>query len=144
MARINFDEVEEGSSFAIIPEGEYIAQIEAAETATGAKGEYWKIRLAITEGDYKGLKVFDNISFSEGALGIAKKFLKETEVLSLGATEYTPDMVIGAIVKVYVIIETYVDRNGTEKKTNKVRTASYESTKNPSTNELIGKEEIPF
>lgn len=72
--------VEPNSVFEVIPDGEYKAQIINSEkkTARTGSGDYLKLELEITEGPYKGRKVWANLnlwSTNEQAREISYKSL---------------------------------------------------------------------
>jgi len=69
--KINFDEVETGGGgFAPIPDGNYLVKIESIHSGrqTRAGDEMWGLELVVTDGDYQGRKIFDNLVFSQKAL----------------------------------------------------------------------------
>lgn len=72
---LTFDmEAVEESVNEIVPKGKYQAVIEECEYKLSASSSkpMWSIAMVITEGDYKGRKLFTNMSFSEKALPITK------------------------------------------------------------------------
>lgn len=75
----NMKETAEDSGFAPLPKGTYLVTIESAEfkLSKSSSKPMWAMVYAIAEGEFaeKNRKVFDNISFSEGALGRTKKML---------------------------------------------------------------------
>jgi len=73
---IDLSQVEE-ASFEAVPVGTYEAVIEGCEFkhSQNSGAPMWSLKTQITEGDYAGRVVFDNISFSEKALPYTKKTL---------------------------------------------------------------------
>jgi hypothetical protein len=56
----DFTDVPDQQSFELLPKGSYKVSITDAKYDTNAKGnEFAKVTLTVTEGDYKGRKVFD-------------------------------------------------------------------------------------
>jgi hypothetical protein len=97
------------------PPGEYVVQVEKyniketkdVNPETGKKGSYINWELTITEGEYKGKKLFHMTSLSEKATGLLKSFLEPCGVEIADDNSFDPDEAIGAQIKVVVAHEDY-------------------------------------
>lgn len=77
MPEYDWDKVEEAQGYSPLPDGKYYCVVEKADLGTTANGdEMFKLEFKVLEGAFKGRKLFDNIIFSERALGRAKLMLK--------------------------------------------------------------------
>ena len=73
---INIDDIQPTSSFELIPDGKYLAEVIASEVVPTKKGNgrILKLTFSILQGDYMGRKVFQNLNIenpSETAQAIA-------------------------------------------------------------------------
>lgn len=88
--KINFDEVDSGSGgFQPIPDGNYLVRIESIHSGrqTSKGDEMWGLELVVTDGDYQGRKIFDNLVFSEKALWRVKMVCSRFGVPLTGEVE---------------------------------------------------------
>lgn len=104
----------EGQSYEAIPKGTYAAVIEECEFKMSASSgkPMWNLVLTISEGDFKGRKLFTFLSFSEAALPGTKTQIQRIapELLS---KRFDPKKIaadgtlIGKAVRVKTKLETY-------------------------------------
>jgi len=108
MPMANLGDVEDAKEFPLIPAGEYICKVEVIkEKMSGAGNKVWRIQLNITEGDWMGSNIFDNLTWSAGTLPRIKNFFRaiEYDVEKKEDVEYIPDMAIGKLVRVVAKVE---------------------------------------
>ncbi len=126
MPRINFSTVDDATDFTPLPEGTYACRIDSVEEARTSRGdEMWKLRLVVTEGEYAGRLIFDNLVFSEKALKRVKFVCSRLGLDVSGELDLTPAMIHGKTCRVRVEIEEYVDEEEKEKTRNRVPFAGY-------------------
>lgn len=112
--------VEESGNFAPVPENDYVVKIDAVQELdkngrplkSQNGNRMVKVRYKIAEGDYKGRKLFDNITFiSPGAkgAGISKHFLHVIGEPYEGQFQVAPESWIGKSLKVSVTIDDSYD-----------------------------------
>lgn len=73
MPKIDWKNVSD-EQFVLIPEGDYevtITEVNESETQKG--DEMWKLKLAISEGEYKGKTILTQLVFNDGGYGNIKK-----------------------------------------------------------------------
>jgi len=130
---------EEYKSFTPAPEGDYTLEITGAEEKESKKGSPMaNVALEISEGEYKGKKLWHNVTFlpkSETASGIAKHFLHAIGEPHDGKVDVDMGNWKGKMLKVHLIISEYIDKNGKPKKKNEIQEIFVEEEKN---------EEVPF
>lgn len=127
MVVMNFDEIDEASSFDPIPEGWYVctlSEIEVRQTKAG--DEMWGLKWEIVEGEYEGRFIWDNLVFTPKVYGRVKLLFTRCGVVPAGDFEPVPAMIEGKTVKVYTEINEYTDDNGKAKKNNKVTFDGYD------------------
>lgn len=124
---IDFDKVDEASSFDPIPEEWYLSQLaEVEETTTKAGDPMWKLKWEIIQGEFEGRFVWDNLVFVEKAYGRVKLLLRRCGVDTTGRIKVVPAMIEGKTVKLFAEINEYVDDQGKTKRNNKVSFDGYD------------------
>lgn len=144
MPEVPFGEVSDTENFSPIPEGKYLCKIADVKEETTKNGnDVWKITLEVSEGEFKGRKIFDNLIFTEKAFGRVKKLYSAIGGYDLAqARNCETSDILDQVVLVETCIDSYKDNNGNDRQTNKVTFAGYESATDP--NDLIGDNEVPF
>lgn len=110
---INMEEVE-GQSFEAIPKGTYDGVIEELEfKMSNSSGKpMWSVAIVITDGEYRGRKLFTNLSFSEGALPGTKtniqRFAPDILTRAFDPRKIAAEgKLVGKAVRVKTKLETY-------------------------------------
>lgn len=66
MARVDYTDTPDNQDFPILPEGEYLCEVEnVGEGTTKAGDEMWSLRFRVLQSPYLGRCVFDNLVLSE-------------------------------------------------------------------------------
>ena len=107
--KIDFDEVDDHEEFGVLPEGEYLCEVEACEEKTGkTSGEpYWNLKMAVIEGEHENRIIFDKLFFTEGALKRTKLVFKRLGVDVSGEQNYEEEELVGRQAYVTAAIEQY-------------------------------------
>jgi hypothetical protein len=131
MPRMNFDKVEEVGDYSPLPEGKYPVKVyECEEKQSQAGNETWNIKMEVVEGEFKGKRIFDNITWSDKAFPRTKLVLSRLGLPVKGEIDYQPDDLVDQTAIVEVEIEEFVSEddvgNIKKKKRNKVTFAGYE------------------
>ena len=112
---VNFSDVQDTTTFSILPAGTYVCRvIDAAEKTNNKDGSsYISITIEVEEGPYTKRLIFDQLFFTEKTIARSKSVLKEFGIQCNGETDISRDMFIGSKVCVTIVIQTYqgVDRN---------------------------------
>ena len=128
MPQIDFDEVEDVKGFKPLPAGTYTCRLEEVEESSTQWGdEMWKLKFVVTEGQYEGRWIFDNLVFSARAMKRVKFICSRLGLAVAGAMNLTPEMLQGRSCAVQVDIEDYTDGEGRAKQRNVVPFAGYEA-----------------
>ena len=127
MPSIDFTAVDEAADFSPLPDGQYrcrLDQIEPDRTQYG--DEMWKLRFAVEDEPFQGRFIFDNLVFSEKALGRVKLICSRLGLDVSGAVNVTPELLRHRVCLIEVESEEYVDEEGNTKKRNIVPFAGYQ------------------
>jgi hypothetical protein len=147
MPRINFAEVDNVQDFSPVPQGKYPCRlVEVEEASTQYGDEMWKLKFEITEGEYAGRFIFDNMVFSEAAMKRVKLICSRLGLNTSGEVDLTPGMLEGCSCLLSVEVEDYEDHEGRIKKRNVVPFAGYEraNAADHSVNNGLDESELPF
>ena len=126
MPKIDFSTVEDVQDFTPLPKGKYRCQLVEVEEATTQSGyEMWKIRFEVTEGEFNGRFIFDNLFFSDKGLKRTKLLCNRLGLDVSGELDLTPDKIKGLACYVEVDVEEYEDSNGQTKPRNVVPFAGF-------------------
>lgn len=121
MPRVDFSKADEATGFAPIPDGQYKACVEKVEERTTSTGsDMWSVEWRIVEGKYLGRKIFDNLVFSQKGMGRVKLMLKRMGFDVSGELDCQPEMIHGKQLFISVYTDSYADREGTERKVNRI------------------------
>ena len=133
MPTVDFSEVDTAQDYSLLPDGEYLCRIDSIDDTmtTNAGDAMWNLQMVVDDGDYRGRKVFDKIAFSRAALPRVKLLCKQLGLDVSGVSVLEPERLIGRAVHVTVEIQSYTDRYGEEKQTNKVTFAGYRKAGGP-------------
>lgn len=118
---INFDEIGSITDFEPVPEGTYVCRVVRVEEARSSRGdEMWNLRLEIDEGPHARRVVFDRLVFSPAAMKRVKLICQCLKVSTSGKRELTPEMLLGRLCRVNVLVRDYVDQEGESRSSNTV------------------------
>jgi hypothetical protein len=111
-----------------IPEGKYRLQItDIEETATQYGDEMWRLTLTVLDGKYEGQRVRDNMVFSAKAYPRVKLMCSRLGIDVAGTLDLTPEMLLDKTFLGTVVVRSYEDGDGNEKKTNGLAFDGYEA-----------------
>ena len=150
MPQIDFSKIPNMEDYTPLPPGKYLARLdEIEETKTKDEAEMWKLKFTVVSGAAEGRKIFDQMVFSEKAFKRVKLICSRLGGINTDANiNLTPDMLKGQSVVLEVVIESYADENGVEKKRNKVTFAGYEKADGTGAGSAAGAsapgDDIPF
>ena len=148
MPNVDFASVDDAQDFSPLPPGAYLCRLEEVvpNKRTNAGDEMWSLRFVVEEGDYRGRIIFDRISFGEATLPRVKLLCDALGLDVTGEVDLEPEMLTGREAIVTVDIQSYTDRDGKEKKSNKVGFAGYSNVagKNSSSNPGVTEDDPPF
>lgn len=109
--KIDFTGVEGKRS--ILPDDDYLVEVEAAEIKEGQKADYVELTMVVQAGPHKGQKIWDRASFSPNALWRLRSLL---EVMGLdvpdGEMELDPDDLVGCSFVAVTSQEAYKSDDG--------------------------------
>ena len=153
MPTIDFSTVDEAADFSPLPDGQYrcrLDQIEPDRTQYG--DEMWKLRFAVEDEPFQGRFIFDNLVFSEKALGRVKLICSRLGLDVSGAVDVTPELLRHRVCLIEVESEEYVDEEGNTKKRNVVPFAGYQRVEDSPTGagaatenaEDLSESDLPF
>lgn len=126
--RVNWDGVDEAQDFGPAPAGTYLCRVTEAKAATTRyDDEMWKLTLEIAEGQYKGKQIWDNVVFSQNAMGRAKLICRSFGLTTQGETDIFPEDLRGREAYVTVEVEDYVNKEGVNRQRNTVTFGGYAS-----------------
>ena len=128
MPRLNWDQYDEASnSRDPLPDGTYLAELTAVEEASTKNGdEMWRLDFTVMEPrECRGRHFFDNMVFSEAAMGRVKLICNRMGLETKGEVEMLPSMIKGRKALVTVTTEAYQAKDGTLRKRNSVPFAGY-------------------
>ncbi len=126
MPRINFSKIEDVQDFTPLPKGSYPCEVVKVEEQRTQRGdEMWRLSLAITQGEYKGRYVFDNLVFSEKGQKRVKHLCNALGLDVSNDVDLTSDMLLGRMCNVDVDVEDYEDGEGRTRTCNCVPFAGY-------------------
>ena len=146
MPTVDFSEVDTAQDYSLLPDGEYLCRIDSIDDTmtTNAGDAMWNLQMVVDDGDYQGRKVFDKIAFSRAALPRVKLLCEQLGLDVNGVSILEPERLIGRAVHVTVEIQSYTDRYGEEKQTNKVTFAGYRKAGGPPASSPEPDEDLPF
>ena len=118
-------ENQEGNSWDLIPDGEYVAEIVEASVTQPRNGDGFYIALTwkIADGDYQGRYIWQRITFlhsNEQAQSIGRKTLKDLCV-ALGVQEHVEDVEVFLFKPACVKVGVEKDKTGQYDEKNKVK-----------------------
>lgn len=126
MPRIDFNKVDPISSFAPVPEGEYICRLSDVETdVTRAGDTMWRLRWIVEGGEHDGRILFDTLNFSRKAMPRVRLVCESCGLNTSGAIELEPAMLLEKQVRVTTFVEQYTDEHGTTKARNRIPFGGY-------------------
>jgi hypothetical protein len=121
MPKVDFDKYDEAGDFTPIPDGRYPAELDRIQDdrTTGAGDEMWGLRFVILQAPHQGRFVFDNLVFSEGAMGRVKLICSRLGVNVTGEVDLTPKLLLNrrCIIEVYTEEYEVTDEETGETKT---------------------------
>lgn len=108
MPKVNFSTVSD-EEFPLIPEGRYLCKNEKVTPTKTKDGQFdmWKLKHVVTEGDFKGSVIFDNVTFNPTGLGRIKKLYSALNYDTNTSIDCEPSDVEGGVFYVNVKHETY-------------------------------------
>lgn len=140
MPRINFANIPDAEDYSLIPEGKYLMRVyDVKDDKPSSEGyEMWLLILEILEGEFKGRKVFDRIFFhNEKAVSRVKLICHRLGMDVSKEIDLQPKMLLHRKALVTLEINTYPDKDGREKKNNKIAFAGYEALGTPAEPEAV-------
>lgn len=127
MPKLDFSKIDDIQDFSPLPAGKYLGRlVEIEEASTQHGDEMWKLRFEITQGQYTGRLIFDNLVFSNAALKRVKLICSRLGLDVSQALNLTPELIKGRTTYLTVEVETYEDAEGRSKQRNVVPFAGYE------------------
>lgn len=110
--QVDFRHVDDVESFVSVPEGVYVCTIrEVRETTTRDGAPRWWYRMEVAEGDHAGRTgAWDGISFSDRAMGRAKKVLQALGFDTNGVIELDSQDLVGCTARVELVLEEREDQ----------------------------------
>jgi hypothetical protein len=110
------------SDFQLPPEGTYEVECVSLKEGIGPSGsKYVAFEFQISDGKYKGVRIFDNASTAEAARFRIKRILRSlAHPTGEGVSKLEEDAVIGKKCIVETYIDTFTGREGKEQKSLKV------------------------
>ena len=126
MPRVDFARIQGRRSFTPLPEGTYPCRLVDVDESTTRSGDpMWKLTWRVLDGEYRGRRIFDTISFSERALKRTQHVLFVLGLDVGGKVDLVPEMILGRDCLVAVAIEDFVDATGGTRSHNKVPFTGY-------------------
>ncbi len=86
----------------------------------------WGLKFQVSDGEYAGRYIFDNLVFSTGAMKRVKLICSRLGIDVSGKVKLTPELLLGKRVMLTVAIEEYVSEEKGPGKRNSVPFAGYE------------------
>lgn len=129
MPLLNWDKYDEASGGREpLPDGSYLAELTSIEEKTTQNGdEMWRMDFTVqAPKELKGRHIFDNLVFSESAMGRAKLICRRLGLDVKGEMQLVPSMIKGHRAFITVTTEEYQAKDGTMRKRNAVPFAGYE------------------
>ncbi len=114
--RVDFRGVQESGGFEPLPPGEYRCRVRGAEE----KANYLQIEFEVLDEAFAGRKVVDRLFATERALSRCRSALASLGVEVDGLVEVQPRDLIGREVFLTIEPDSYTDRNGVFRRSNKV------------------------
>ena len=128
MPRIDFSKVDDAQDFTPLPEGRYPCRIvDIEEKLTQNGDDMWRLTFEVTEGEFEGRKIFDNLVFSDLSLKRVKLLCSKVGIDVTGDVDLNPDMLIDRKCRITVVVEEYPDKNGNARERNSVPFAGFEA-----------------
>ena len=129
MPKVQFQNVDDTQQFALIPEGDYVAEIvKVEETKTKKEDDMWKVQFKIIDGEHKGSSVFTFFVFNEGGYGNIKKLYKSIGGFDMAKTHNcVPADIEGEKVIITVAISEYTKSDGSKAKRNSIPYGGFKS-----------------
>jgi hypothetical protein len=108
MPKVDFSNVSD-EEFPLIPEGKYLCKNEKVTPTKTKDGQFdmWKLKHVITEGDFKGSVIFDNMTFNPNGLGRIKKLYSALGYDTSISKDCEPSDIEGGVFYVNIKHETY-------------------------------------
>ncbi len=125
--RVDFRGVQESGGFEPLPNGEYLCRVRGAEE----KSTYLQIEFEVLDEGFAGRKVVDRLFPTEKALPRLKMAFSALGVAADGLVEIEPRDLIGREVFLTIAPDSYTDRNGVFRRTNKVAFEGYRAVEPP-------------
>ncbi len=119
--RVDFRSVQESGGFEPLPPGEYRCRVRSAEE----KANYLQIEFEVLDEAFAGRKVVDRLFATEKALSRFRSALTALGVAADGLVEIEPRDLIGREVFLTIAPDSFTDRNGVFRRSNKVAFEGY-------------------
>jgi Protein of unknown function (DUF669) len=118
-------ESQEGNSWLLIPDGEYVAEIVEAKVAQPKNGDGHFISLTwkLSDGDYEGRQIWQRVTFlhsNEQAQTIGRKTLKDVCV-ALGVNEHVKDVSVLLFKPARIRVGIEKDKTGQYEDKNRIK-----------------------
>lgn len=151
--RINLKGVSVNGNFETLPAGTYTVQLTdyGTKTAKDSGNEYVHCEFEITDGEFAGRKIWDNIVFTPTALWKFKAFAIATGFGNVDDPDgiETDDIFQNAMnepVMVKVVIDKFTNKSGSKQESNKIESYIFDDKTTP---DLFQKQtgpddEVPF
>lgn len=146
MPRANWNEIEEAQDYSPIPTGVYHCKLVVVDSSktTAAGDEMWELKFVVVDGEYRGRKIYDRLSFGRKALPRVKLLFSRMGQKLEGDVNVTPDMIRGRECFVSVEVEEYATDEGVLKQRNTVPFAGFaEITPTPAPT-VKADDDLPF
>jgi uncharacterized protein DUF669 len=143
-----WDDIPDADDFSPIPDGEYLMKVAEAEEKQSKNGNpMWKLVLEIVNGQFKGRRVWDNITWSGEGMKRVKLVLSRLGLDLKGDMEVATTDIVGRSAWVTVTQESFwSEKHEKEMKTNKPTFAGYRRAEGGAATEPAAKAEadVPF
>lgn len=145
MPKVNFGGVDDAQDFSAVPKDKYrcrVAKVKEGFTKNG--DEMWSLRLRIEDGPYKGRLLFDNLIFSDAAMGRVKMVLSRLGLDVSGSLDVTPSLIMGRTCIVTATVEDGQDDKGNVVQRNRIPFAGYKVDEDAPADPVGGREPAPL
>lgn len=128
MPEMDFNKIDDMESFSPVPKGKYFCNLtEIEDDKTTQNGdEMWRLKFTVTQGEYKGRSIWDNLIFSENAKKRVKFICARLGLDVSGKIDLTPITIINKTCFITTDVEEYIDDKGKTKERNTVLFDGYE------------------
>ena len=109
-----------GGNYPPLPDGQYKAFIKKVEEKQGSKGMYFSVEWVLTDGEFKGRKVWDNLFFTAASLPRLKIVISRLGLDVSKPLNVTIDLLTGKQAWITLEPHSYRNNEGNEVKTNKI------------------------